>query len=237
LWQLGKKLFHNNVSLPKWCDIPLRTLKYLLLIFFLYAVLWKMDAGQLQRFIYSPYNKVADVKMLLFFTELSSFAFWTLAILIALSVVIKNFWCRYLCPYGALLGFLSFFSPIKVTRNPVSCTDCKKCTRVCPNQITVHSSLRIRSDECTACALCVDVCPVAYTLQFKSSKKSKSHIPTWAFGSLVLGIFLAAFLIARFSGQWQNSVSEDEYRKRIQEIDKPVYGHNRGEVADYTAED
>jgi polyferredoxin len=196
-----------------------------------------MDVGQLQRFIYSPYNKVADVKMLLFFTELSSFAFWTLAILILFSVFIKNFWCRYLCSYGALLGFLSLFSPVKVTRNPISCTDCKKCTRVCPNLITVHKPLRIVSDECTACALCIDVCPVANTLQFKSSIKSRGFIPTWVFGLLVLGIFISGILIARLSGHWQNNISEDEYRKRIQEIDKPVYGHNRGEVLEYTVED
>ncbi len=237
LWQVGKKFFSKNMRLPGWLDIPLRSLKYILLLFFLYAILWQMDAAGVQKFIYSPYNKVADVKMLLFFTELSSFAFWTLAVLILLSIVIKNFWCRYLCPYGALLGFLSLFSPVKVTRNPVTCTDCRRCTRVCPNLITVHKPLRIISDECTACALCIDACPVADTLQFKFSRKSKTYIPSWLFGFLVLGIFIAGFLLARFSGHWQNSISAAEYRKRIQEIDKPVYGHNRGEVADYTSED
>jgi polyferredoxin len=237
LWQLGQKIFKENLHLPKWLDIPLRGIKYLLLIFFLYAILWQMDAAQVERFIHSPYNKVADIKMLLFFTELSSFAFWTLAVLILLSVVIKTFWCRYLCPYGGLLGFLSLFSPVKVTRNPITCTDCKKCTKVCPNLIAVHKPLRVISDECTACALCVDACPVENTLQFKTGKKSKNTIPTWAFGLLVLGIFITGFLTASISGHWQNSISKDEYLKRIQEIDKPVYGHNRGEVPDYTPED
>jgi NapH/MauN family ferredoxin-type protein len=237
LWQLGQKLFRKNLRLPRWIDFPLRSLKYILLLFFLYAILWQMDATEVQKFIYSPYNKVADVKMLLFFIELSSFAFWTLAIMILLSVVIKNFWCRYLCPYGALLGFLSLFSPVKVTRNPVSCTDCRKCTKVCPNLIKVHKPLRIISDECTACALCIDACPVENTLQFKIGKKSKRPISVLVFGSLVLGIFLFGFLLARLSGHWQNTISAAEYQKRIQEINKPVYGHNRGQVADYTAED
>lgn len=234
---MGKKLFRRNIRLPKWLDIPFRSLKYILLFFFLYAVLWKMDVQQLERFIYSPYNKVADVKMLLFFMDISAFALWTLAILMLLSVFIKNFWCRYLCPYGALLGFLSMLSPVKVTRNIVSCTDCKKCTKICPNLIQVHKEMRVVSDECTACAWCVDVCPEENTLQFKISKKSSRAIPTWVIGIIAVGVFLAGTFIARITGFWQNSISQEEYGKRIQEIDKPVYGHNRGEVPDYTAED
>jgi NapH/MauN family ferredoxin-type protein len=236
-WQAGKKFFRKNIRLPEWLDIPLRSLKYILLLFFLYAILWKMDIQHVERFIYSPYNKVADVKMLLFFIEISAFALWTLIILMLLSVIIKNFWCRYLCPYGALLGFLSLFSPVKVTRNPVTCTDCKKCTTVCPNLIQVHKELRVVSDECTACGWCVDVCPEEHTLQFRISRKSRRSIPTWVVGMMVIGIFLMGTFLARVSGYWQNNISQEEYRKRVQEIDKPVYGHNRGEVPDYTDED
>ena len=132
LWQLGTKLFKRNIRLWKWLDYPLRGLKYLLLFFFVYAVLWQMDVSTLKNFIYSPYNKVADIKMLMFFTNISEFAIWTLIILVVLSVIVKNFWCRYLCPYGALLGFLSIFSPVKVSRTEETCTDCQQCTDACP---------------------------------------------------------------------------------------------------------
>jgi len=40
---------------------------------------------------------------------------------VVLSILLRNFWCRYLCPYGALLGVLSFFSILKVHRNAESC--------------------------------------------------------------------------------------------------------------------
>jgi len=233
LWQLGKKIFNRNLKLHKFLDYPLRSLKYLLLFFFAYAVLWTMDADALKKFIYSPYNKVADIKMLLFFTNISEFSLWVIGILVALSVIIKNFWCRYLCPYGALLGFLSMFSPVKVTRNAETCTDCGMCTKVCPNSILVHKSNRVYSDECTACSMCTDVCPVKNTLEFKTSKKSKKKIPTWAFGVTVVLFFLLGTSIARISGYWQNSISDSEYGKRIQEINRPIYEHNRGEVPDY----
>ena len=236
LWQLGKKIFKKNIRIWKWLDIPLRSLKYLLLIFFLYAILWQMDVGMLKQFIYSPYNKVADVKMLLFFTDISEFALWTLIVLVVLSVIIKNFWCRYLCPYGALLGFLSIFSPVKVTRNEETCTDCQNCTKVCPHLIQVHALDRVASDECTGCALCVDSCPEESTLEFKVSKKSRP-IPTWAFGLTIVLVFFLGTTFARLIGYWENGISDQEYKKRIQEIHKPIYDHNQGRVPEYDEDD
>lgn len=73
LWRLGQKLFRRNFRLTKWLDYPLRSLKYLLLLFFTYAIV-HMDVTSLRMFIESPYNKVADVKMYLFFADISSFA-------------------------------------------------------------------------------------------------------------------------------------------------------------------
>jgi polyferredoxin len=115
LWMLGKKIFKRNFSVPRWLDYPLRSLKYLLLYFFVNAI-WQMDLFSLANFIYSPYNKVADIKMYLFFAEISSFALWTIIILMVFSLFIKNFWCRFLCPYGALLGIAGWLSPLKITR-------------------------------------------------------------------------------------------------------------------------
>ena len=236
LWPLGKKLFKKNLRLWKWLDYPLRSLKYLLLFFFIYAIIWQMDIFSLRQFIYSPYNKVADVKMLLFFTNIDAFAFWTLVILFVISIIIKNFWCRYLCPYGALLGFLSLLSPVKVTRNEDTCTVCQKCTKVCPHLIHVHTLKRVSSDECTGCAICIDACPEEDTLDFKVTKKSKP-IPVWMFSLTVVLVFLLGTTLARLTGHWHNTISDEEYMKRIQEINKPIYEHNRGQVPDYSDED
>jgi len=123
LWMLGQRLFRGTITLPRWLDYPLRSLKYLLLVFFVWSI-WNMDVDALREFIYSPYNKMADVKMYLFFAHISSFALGTIIVLVLLSVVIKNFWCRFLCPYGALLGITGWLSPLKVTRNTQSCVDC-----------------------------------------------------------------------------------------------------------------
>ena len=105
--------------------------------------------------------------MLLFFTDISALAIYVLLTLFVLSILFKNFWCRYLCPYGALLGFISIFSPFKVTRNEESCIDCNKCTESCPEFIEIHKKRKIYSDECMACLACIEVCPVENTLDFR----------------------------------------------------------------------
>lgn len=66
LARLGQMWFGRNFRLPSWLDYPLRSLKYLLLGFFAWAIFFSMDAEELHQFIASPYNKVADVKMLEF---------------------------------------------------------------------------------------------------------------------------------------------------------------------------
>jgi len=235
LWMLGTRLFGRTITLPRWLDYPLRSLKYLLLGFFLYAI-WKMDVPALKDFIYSPYNKMADVKMYLFFAEISTFAIGVILGLMLLSVFIKNFWCRYLCPYGALLGAVSLLSPLKITRNAERCVDCELCTKVCPSSIRVHRVSRVRSDECTACLECVAACPVKDTLAMRAGRK-RAAVPPWVFAVLVAGVFAGITGLAMMAGTWQNTISQSEYQKRFQELNSPLYQHFRGEVPQYGPND
>jgi polyferredoxin len=231
LWRLGEKLFGGNLRVDRWVDYPLRSLKYLLLLFFGWAI-WQMDAPALKAFIYSPYNKVAEMKMYLFFADISKFALWTIFILILLSIAIKNFWCRYLCPYGGLLGLLSWLSPLKITRNKTTCIDCALCTKACPASINVHKVKRVWSDECMSCLACVQVCPVKNTLDLRTGLMNKK-IPHSVFAALVVGFFIAITGAAMLMGHWQNGISKEEYLKHFQNINSPLYQHNRGEVPAY----
>ncbi len=236
LWMLGKKIFRRDFNTPRWLDYPLRSLKYLLLFFFAYSI-WQMNVPSLQAFIYSPYNRVADIKMYQFFANISTFALWTIIILMLFSLVIKNFWCRFLCPYGALLGIAGWLSPLKITRNKSTCVDCELCTKACPSNIKVHKSAKVWSDECMSCMLCVEACPVKSTLDVRMSSVSKVAVPTWVLGTLVAGVFVAVTGLAILTGNWQNGISQEEYRHRFQNLNSPVYQHNRGSVPNYGPND
>ena len=223
-WKFGQWLFGRNVRVPKILDWPLRMIKYLLLYFFVYAILWQMDVRALTAFIHSPYNQVADIKMLYFFQRLDSTALCTIGIIALLSLPIKNFWCRYLCPYGALLGIGSLLSPIKITRSRERCVDCELCTKACPSNISVHKVKRVHSDECMSCLACTQVCPVKETLDLKiQSSRNRSRVPAPVFAALIIGVFIAVTGLAMLTGYWRNSITASDYLKHMPRIES--YGH------------
>jgi polyferredoxin len=231
LWKLGRKLFGRKFvmpfgwRMPRWLDYPLRSLKYLLLLFFVNAILIGMNTLALKGFIESPYNKIADIKMMLFFLDISRFALGVIILLAVASLFIANFWCRYLCPYGGLLGILSFLSPVKIKRNAATCDSCMACTRVCPAMINVHKAGIVRSDECTSCLSCVKACPIDNTLYPAAYGRKKLSARSVAVG--VLAIFVILWIGGRVTGYWKNDVSKQEYMYHIQRMDNLEYNHIR----------
>lgn len=221
---LGRRLYGRNFRIWRWLDIPLRGLKYLLLAFFAHAI-WKMSEPALAAFIHTPYNRVADIKMGLFFVELGTVGAVVLAILVVGSTFVQGTWCRYLCPYGALLGLFSWLSPVRVRRDPVSCTDCGLCDRVCMARLSVSKSKNVLDAECTGCLDCVAVCPVKDTLQVKAGP---TRMPVWSFAAVVVLLFFGGYVSARVAGVWDNEITDREYVERVQNIDGPEYGHPGG---------
>jgi polyferredoxin len=227
---LSRRLFRRKLRLPRLLDLPLRSLKYLLLAFFVHAVFFQMDPAAVADFLDSPYNRVADVKMLYFFENLSPFALGVLVGLAVLSIVVPYFWCRYLCPYGALLGALSLLSPLKVTRDAPSCIDCGLCTKACPSHLPVARLARVSSDECSGCLSCVAACPVTRALRVETPAPWRRAVRPAAFAAVVVGLFVGGTLLARATGHWRNAIMDEEYARRIRTIDSPAYAHDKGRV-------
>lgn len=214
----------RRLKLPRFFDYPLRSLKYVLLGFFVYAVFFAMSAAAIHAFVASPYNKVADIKMLKFFTGIDSFALWTIVILFALSIFLRGFWCRYLCPYGALLGLASLMGPGGIKRDADACISCGKCAKICPAFIEVDRIKQVRSDECSGCLDCVDVCPVKGALELNlAGTRRKISKRAWAISFLV--IFWGALVLFKFIGPWENSITTQEYQYHIERMDGPQYTH------------
>jgi polyferredoxin len=211
LWKLGRKLFRRNFRLPGWVDIPLRGLKYLLLGFFVWAVS-SMSASAIAAFMRSPYGVVADVKMLNFFRFIGTTGLIVLGALVAASVLVQNFWCRYLCPYGALLGLASVFSPLRIRRNVATCIDCAKCAKACPSALAVDKLVKITSAECTGCLECVAVCPAEGALRMGTKE---GRMPAWAFAAGVAILFFGVVGYAKISGHWKSEIPQTVYRQLV----------------------
>ena len=225
----GEKIFKKKIKLPKFFDYPLRSLKYLMLAFLFYSVFFLMTTLAVKSFLDSPYNLVSDIKMFYFFADISRFSLIVISILFLLSIPLRNFWCRYLCPYGALLGVLNFLSPTKIKRNPISCIDCGLCAKACPSFIKVDKVKTVLSDECTSCFNCIDVCPVADTLDLKSILPSKKKINKRYAAIGFVSIFLIVTGIGMYTGNWGNNISKEEYLLHYKQMNS--YGHPTGTEA------
>jgi polyferredoxin len=223
LHKLGRKFFGRNLRLPRWFDIPLRGLKYLLLAFFLIFI-GGMSTEMLRGFMSTPYGLIAEVKMLNFFREMSLTAGIVIGLLVLLSMLVQNFWCRYLCPYGALLGLASLLSPVKIRRDADACIDCAKCARACPANLPVDQLVQIRSAECSACMVCVAACPAENALQFAlPPRRAGTAADRWyrrtirplALTAVLAYLFLGLVLWARATNHWQTNVPREVYMRLV----------------------
>jgi polyferredoxin len=221
LARLGRGIFGRNFRIWRFLDVPLRSLKYLLLAFFAWALLG-MSPAALRAFIESPYNTIADVKTGMFFVHLGSLGAAVLLGFAVLSVLYKAFWCRYLCPYGALLGIVSWLSPARVRRDPVSCIDCGLCDRVCMARLPVSKKIDVLSPECTGCLDCVAVCPIKDALGLHVGRR---RWEARQYAAAVLLLFLTGYAGARVFGLWDNHVSDGAYVHHIQQDAVIGYGH------------
>jgi polyferredoxin len=214
LWKCGSWLFRRNVRLPRLLDNALRCMKYMLLAFFLYSIFWAMDAAQIGAFIGSDYNKVADVRLLDFFQHLSVLPFVIILLIVLLSLPLRSPFCRFLCPYGALLGLLALFSPIKVMRDKKACKECGACTEVCPSYIPVMGKERIISEECIGCWRCISHCRALGALDMKLAGR-KTAIDGLLFAFLVACLFWGGTMIGKATGHWHTAISLEEYARLL----------------------
>jgi polyferredoxin len=213
LWRMGRETFGRNFRLPKWLDVPLRGLKYVLTGFFLYAVAG-MAAADIRSFLASPYGLIVDVRMLEFFRNMSVTAAVVLGVLLIGSIFVQNFWCRYLCPYGALMGIAALASPLRIRRNAEACIDCAKCAKACPSQLPVDRLVQIRSAECVGCMSCVAACPAEGALAMTLAPVGRAVSPRMV-AAVVAVIFFGFTGYAMVTGHWASPIPGAMYERLV----------------------
>lgn len=183
LGMIGRKLFKKKPELPLWLDQPMRTLKYGVLAATVFYA-WK-TAG-LWMAPYDPWSAYAHLPEGLesVWSE-APIGLILLGVTAIGSILYDRFFCKYLCPMGALYALVGRLSPFRVTRNDTLCINCGTCNRICPVNIDVQHSTEVTGAECINCSLCVLNCPKAGALENKAGK-----IPVTPFLSLALVILL-----------------------------------------------
>lgn len=149
-------VFPKKFTISYKVDKHLRKVKYVILIL---SVFMAWITASLWLSPYDPWAAFGHI-----FKPQDMFAEYTIGAVILIITLIaslfnKRFFCKYLCPAGALYAIVGKMSPMKIERNSKTCINCGICTKKCPMDIEVHKAEMITSGECITCGRCVDVCP------------------------------------------------------------------------------
>lgn len=153
--KLGKKIFKRryNTFIPQKLHNILKYLRYIVLIL---TIMLTFNAGRLIFADVDPYYAMYH-----FFTdEVTIGSLVVLGVVLIGSLFIERPWCKYACPYGAVLGLVSKISIFKIKRKTSACNNCTLCDRNCPMNIEISKKKTINDSLCIKCMDCVedDVC-------------------------------------------------------------------------------
>nr|MBC8360498.1 4Fe-4S binding protein [Candidatus Desulfatibia profunda] len=132
---------------------------------------------------------------------------WLIGVLF-IAILLMNrirprFWCRTLCPLGALLGVFGRFSILRLEKNGEKCTDCKLCLKSCQGAANPIPGEQWETSECLMCFNCFDACPesaIAFKFRWPPLKNKPPDMGRRAvLGGLTAGISLP--FLGRLDGQ------------------------------------
>jgi len=200
--KLGRKIFkvRYNLFIPQKMDRYMRYLRYGVLFWVVFVI---ARSGQLLFERVDPYNAL--------------FTFWTkevelpaliiLATMLGASIFIERPWCKYACPYGALLGLFNKIRIFKIIRNEELCISCGKCDRSCPMNIPVTNRKVVKDSQCISCLKCTSElsCPVKETVLLQSKGKAGRSIPAAAVAVIVLILIFGGIGTAIATDIWTTS--------------------------------
>jgi MauM/NapG family ferredoxin protein len=101
----------------------------------------------------------------------------------------ERFFCRFLCPTGALLGLLARWNLVKVKVDESKCTECRACSLHCQTQAAPFPNGSWRPRECVYCYTCSTRCPsgaISFPLAFRAAASKPVDVRRrWILGGAV----------------------------------------------------
>ncbi len=194
----GRRILGKNYELPLEIDARLRYIKYFILFFILVS---KIFVGSCILTGFDPWVAFANLPGLPGTFKEIPFAFLVLLLVIAGAFLIKRFFCRYLCPLGALQGILVGTGLVQLKRSGTitNCHNCPSCSLNCPVNIKLGDREFIDSPECIHCLRCVGgSCPMGIN-PFELTFANKS-LKTYPYVLGTFTIFWGIYIGIGFNG-------------------------------------
>jgi len=159
--RVGFRIRHKKQLIGPKADRVLRWLRYPVLLIVLYFTY------KIEDLIFRGYDPFYLIFSGFGHGSLGMASIVIMASILLASLLISLPFCRYLCPLGAIQGFLAWVGIAKIYPDEGTYIDCGLCDRACPQLIPVSTKNNMRHIDCTNCLECVEVCPVKNCLEVK----------------------------------------------------------------------
>lgn len=154
--EISRNIFKINYKLDEKMDSVLKYLKYVVLGLII-VIMWTMGSTFFNSS--SPWDAFAQITD--FPQVISDFTigFFLLILITIGALFIERFFCRYLCPLGALFTTFSKISIFRIKMPKDKCNKCRVCNMNCSMGIPLYKLNEIKGGECINCLKCVELCP------------------------------------------------------------------------------
>ncbi|GKU26230.1 FMN-binding protein [Clostridium folliculivorans] len=158
---IAKNVFKVKFKVNEKVDAALKYVKYGVLLMLL-IVTCTLGSNILEGT--SPWDAFAQI------TDFSNVVSGLLIGLILLVLItigaffVERFFCRYLCPLGAVFSIISKIGILKIDKPTDKCGKCRACTNVCSMGIPLYKNESVKGGECIECLKCIEICPRKNTI-------------------------------------------------------------------------
>lgn len=156
IYMISKKIFKLNFKVSTKVDSILKYLKYVILLFIVYFM-WTKGSTLFDNS--SPWDAFAQIPQSSQVVSDYAFGFLILVFITIGAMFIERFFCKYLCPLGAIFVITSKLRLFKIEKSTDGCGKCRVCTNNCPMGIKLYKMEKVNSGECINCLRCTEVCP------------------------------------------------------------------------------
>jgi len=159
LWAVSRKIFKKPLRVSPKVDGKLKLLKYLMLgliVVFVWTLAVPVGSTMNPWTIFGMYASLSGWSST---NYLFTFGALLLFLIMIGFVLIERFFCRYLCPLGAIFALTSNFRLFRIKKPREKCGNCRLCTWKCSMGINLDQQDVIASGECIDCFACTDICP------------------------------------------------------------------------------
>jgi len=153
---LSKKVFKINFKVNEQVDKILKYMKYVVLLL-LVVVVWTMGSKVFD--MTSPWDAFAQITN---FPQVLSDYTIGVAFLLLITIgalFVERFFCRYLCPLGAIFNIFSKIGILKIKKPTDKCGKCRLCSNNCSMGLSLYKAQSVCGGDCINCFKCIEACP------------------------------------------------------------------------------